>query len=507
MLGRYEIVKKLATGGMSEVFLASFESENGPQLVVLKRIHPDARNNEVFVQMFLDEAKVTASLKHPNIAEVYEFNHRAGELYLALEYVAGKNLNEVIDACAQREKPLPLGFSVAAMIEVAEALEVAHSHVDEKGRKAPIIHRDVAQKNVMVGFNGAVKLLDFGIAKAKNALARTNVGTVKGTAGYMSPEQVRGEPLDGRSDLFSLGITLWELVTGRRLFHGASEIEEMKLILGADIPAPAAIEASVPEALSKVILKALVRDRDGRYRSCRDFAAALRKVAQPYLLDEQARAAFLKTLFPAEGEMMRHLPLARRLQPLVQETTLGLPAGAVDVPQTLLRSRGTSLTVKSFGLGVVVVAAVVGPGLGWMYSQRERDVPVVDPVEVDPNIAVFPEEYPTPGAPRVLERPAAPLAEPPSPPAQAVEDEGAGKAAPKKTGFLTLVSNPPARVFRGVNDLGTTPLFRLKLPAGRFRLKLLFGATDARELNVEIEAGKTSVFNFKSPQDLPVYSQ
>ncbi|HEX8706030.1 MAG TPA: serine/threonine-protein kinase, partial [Myxococcaceae bacterium] len=256
-IGKYQVITRLSAGGMAELFLGFTAGPGGfRKYVALKRILPDVRTNEQFGRMFLDEARITAAFNHPNITQVYELGEEEDGLYLAMEFISGQDLDHVIKAYRKRNEPVPLGMGLSVMRDVCHALHYAHTFTDPSGRPSPIIHRDVAGKNVMVTYDGVVKLLDFGIAKARNSLERTRAGMVKGTAGYMSPEQVRGQPLDGRSDVFSAGVVLWELVTGERLFAAESEREEMKMILEAPIPVPTARVPTVPPEVSTVVLKA-----------------------------------------------------------------------------------------------------------------------------------------------------------------------------------------------------------------------------------------------------------
>src|SRR4051812_26219417 len=267
-IGKYEILTQLTSGGMAELFLGYTAGPGGfRKYVVVKRILPDAKDNDQFVKMFLDEARITAAFNHPNIGQVFDLGEDGAGLFLAMEFIAGQNLNQVTAACAKQRAVLPLGLSASVVHDLALALHYAHTFTDPAGKPFPVIHRDVAQKNVMVTYNGVVKLLDFGIAKARGSLGRTNVGTVKGTTGYMSPEQVRGEELDGRSDVFGLGVVLWEMCTGRRLFSGETEIEEMKLILSQPIPRPTELVDVIPEALSDIVLRSLARERADRFPS------------------------------------------------------------------------------------------------------------------------------------------------------------------------------------------------------------------------------------------------
>jgi eukaryotic-like serine/threonine-protein kinase len=295
-IGRYQVLTQLSVGGMAELFLGFTSGPGGfRKYVVIKRVLPDARSDAAFERMFLDEARITAAFEHPNIAQVFELGQDDG-LFLAMEFVAGQNLYQVTRACERRREPLPGGFSLAVARDVCLALHYAHTFTTPAGRRSPVIHRDVAQKNVMVRYDGAVKLLDFGVAKARGSLERTRTGMVKGTTGYMSPEQVRGEPLDARSDIFSVGVMLYEMLAGERLFQGRTEHEEMVLNLEAPIE-PLEARAKVPAAVSAVVMKALERDREQRFASAREMARALELAGGRLLFNEEQRAAFMRKLF------------------------------------------------------------------------------------------------------------------------------------------------------------------------------------------------------------------
>ncbi|MFL5347558.1 MAG: serine/threonine-protein kinase [Hyalangium sp.] len=307
-IGKYQIITQLSVGGMAELFLGFTAGPGGfRKYVALKRILPDVRGNEQFVRMFLDEARITAAFNHPNIAQVFELGEEDDGLFLAMEFIAGQNLDQLTAAYRRRQEPIPLEYSVSAVRDVCQALHYAHTFTDPSGRPSPIIHRDVAQKNIMVTYDGVVKLLDFGIAKARNSLERTRAGTVKGTSGYMSPEQVRGEKLDGRSDVFSVGVVLWELATGERLFAGKTERDEMVNILEAPIPAPRHPSMGMFEGLAAVILRALERDPERRFQTAKDLSRALEQTAGRELWDADRRAAVMRQLFEKKMTATRTL--------------------------------------------------------------------------------------------------------------------------------------------------------------------------------------------------------
>jgi serine/threonine-protein kinase len=307
-IGKYQIIAQLSVGGMAELFLGFTSGRGGfRKYVAIKRILPHVRSHEAFVRMFLDEARITAALSHPNIAQVYELGEEPDGLFLAMEFIAGRNLDQLAGAYERRQQPIPLGLSVAVMRDVCLALHSAHTFTDPSGQPSPIVHRDVAQKNVMVTYDGVVKLLDFGIAKARDSLERTRAGMVKGTAGYMSPEQVRGDPLDGRSDLFSVGVVLWELVTGQRLFDAKTPREEMTSILDRPVPPPRHPSEPMPEELSAVILKTLERDSKKRFQTGKELARALELAAGRILFDADQRSAVMRELFADKMEITREL--------------------------------------------------------------------------------------------------------------------------------------------------------------------------------------------------------
>lgn len=307
-LGKYEVLCRLSAGGMSEIFLAFQKGLGGfRKLVVLKQILPDISGEEEFVRMFLDEAKITAAFAHPNIAQVFDLDVQEGTLFLAMEFVQGATLVEIAKACRQQNQPIPLGLTLAAVRDTALALNYAHTFTDPSGKFRQVIHRDVAEKNVMVNYEGVTKLLDFGIAKHLGKASRTTVGMVKGTSGYMSPEQILGEQLDPRSDLFSLGVVLHECMTGMRLFHGKTAEDGMIAPLREEIPLPSRQNKAVTPELDAVALRALAKRRDDRYATTLEFARALERAAGALLWHPEQCGEFVSKLFFARREETRVL--------------------------------------------------------------------------------------------------------------------------------------------------------------------------------------------------------
>lgn len=292
-LGKFEILSRLQVGGMAEIFLATTRgAKSETQLVTLKRILPELREREEFVKMFVNEARITSSLTHPHIAQVYELGQEGDELFIAMEFIAGQPLGAILRKCAKLKRPVPVGFAAMVGRDVCKALDYAHTFTLATGEKSPIVHRDVSPGNVMVTYDGRVKVIDFGVAKATHSLSRTSTGNVKGSHGYMSPEQARGAPLDARSDLFSTAVVLHELLTGRPLFLRDSELATFRGILRDEIPAPIAMNPGVPKALSDAVMTALHRSPDARYPNALKMAKAI-QAAIPSLIATQDEAAQL----------------------------------------------------------------------------------------------------------------------------------------------------------------------------------------------------------------------
>jgi serine/threonine protein kinase, bacterial len=295
-IGKYELLTRLSVGGMAELFLAFTSGPGGfRKFVALKQILPDVKTEE-FVKMFLDEARITAAFSHPNIGQVFDLGLEDDELYLAMEFLPGQNLEQVMMA-ASYVRPLPLGFAARVARDVCLGLHYAHNFTAPSGRKVAVVHRDMAPRNVMITYDGVVKVIDFGIAKAKGRIARTRVGMVKGTSGYMSPEQVRGQELDGRSDLFTAGVLLHEMLVGQRLFDTTDEDAMMRQIANAEIAPPRANNPDVPEALDSVVMKALAKDPAKRFATGREMAKAIEVALGPALFDEEAVAELMQALF------------------------------------------------------------------------------------------------------------------------------------------------------------------------------------------------------------------
>ena len=239
--GRYTLLKKIASGGMGQVLLGKKGSDDFEKLVVIKRILPHLVEDEEFFAMFRDEAKITMRLDHPNIARINEFGVENGVHYIEMEYVAGEDLRRIEKQAAAVGKGIPIGVVVRIIADAAAGLDFAHKARDAKGTPLNLVHRDVSPQNVLVGFDGSVKLIDFGVAKAAGRAQHTATGILKGKFPYMSPEQADGLDLDARSDVFALGIVLWEQLTGRRLFKGDNDLATQRLVKACQVPPPSQV--------------------------------------------------------------------------------------------------------------------------------------------------------------------------------------------------------------------------------------------------------------------------
>jgi serine/threonine-protein kinase len=280
-LGPYELLRRIATGGMAEVYLARRAGPHGFQkLVAVKRILPQYASDPDFVAMFIDEARVCARLGHPNIVQVFDFGEQDGELYMAMEYVDGTTGARLIRAGANRGEEIPLDVCLHTTLSVLRALDYAHSARDDAGRPLSLVHRDVSPGNVLIDRSGAVKLTDFGIARAAEIERRTDAGQLKGKLGYMSPEQVLGRDLDARSDIFTVGIVLAEMLILRPLFSGGRELDVLLRIRDADVAPIDRAGVRVPDDVRAVLFRALARDPALRWPSAGAFADALEEIVR-----------------------------------------------------------------------------------------------------------------------------------------------------------------------------------------------------------------------------------
>ena len=344
--GKYQLLEKLATGGMAEVFRAVSTSIGGFQkLVALKRILPHLSTDGEFVSLFIDEAKLTVSLSHGNIVQVFDFGRIENNYFLAMELVDGRDMTQLLIKQSQRRQTVPLEVALFILIETLRGLEYAHTRQSRDGEPLGVVHRDVSPHNVLVSYDGEVKITDFGIAKARTKVSLTRPGVVLGKFAYMSPEQARGREIDARSDVYSAGVTLYETLTGRRLFYSEDPAQILAKVRNPNVPPPSRYNPSLPPQVDRLVLKALAIEVEDRFQSARELSGALEtelgRVAPGF--NDAHLAAYMKELFQDEVGPSRFAMAASR--PLEKPTERLAPAafsapappanrdgGALDTP-------------------------------------------------------------------------------------------------------------------------------------------------------------------------------
>ncbi|MBL4684910.1 MAG: serine/threonine protein kinase, partial [Nannocystaceae bacterium] len=372
----------IGSGGMARLYLARTTGLGGfEKRVVLKQIHPHLAQDAEFIARFIQEARLTATLEHPNIAAVYEVDVHEGIHFYAMEYVRGRDLRKVLRRAVEHKRALAVSEIVAIVSALCAGLHHAHGKRSAEGEPLGIVHRDVSPSNVLIGFEGAVKLTDFGVAKARIGMVTTDAGTLRGKIPYMSPEQCRGEALDRRSDVYAVGLLMWEMLTGVRLRREETEIAMIRTIADCDAPSPLALRADCPAALEKIVMQALERSAATRYQSAAALQTALDEFGRESKLGASASsvAGLMEELFGEElletfpsrqqaaiGTGTRELATAT-LAPvgLEVETTFDeaptravdlVAAGAADPVSQVETRRSRSGLAVGLSLGVLVVA-------------------------------------------------------------------------------------------------------------------------------------------------------
>ncbi|MBN2573337.1 MAG: protein kinase [Deltaproteobacteria bacterium] len=276
-LGRYQLLSRLAVGGMAEVYLARQGELSGfKTLVVVKKVLPHLALKPDFIAMFLDEARIASMLDHPNVVRITEVGRTESEYFLAMELVQGKALASILQQSERAKTPLPHGLGALIVANAAAGLHHAHLLTDASGHPLGLVHRDISPQNIMVSFEGSVKVIDFGIARALGRLGDTSSGSLKGKLGYMAPEQARGETIDARADIFTLGVVLWECIAGRRLFLRENELATLRAVVYEPIPKPSKY-CKVDPVLEVIIEHALARDLDERFQTAEEMRIALER--------------------------------------------------------------------------------------------------------------------------------------------------------------------------------------------------------------------------------------
>lgn len=493
MANAYRILGRIGSGGMAEVFLGKARGAAGfERTVAIKCILPAYSENPQLGAMLIQEAKVATWLTHANIVQVFDLGEHQGRYFIVMEYVDGNDLDALQKKATQKGDRLPPALAVWIVREVLRGLEFVHGRCDDAGRPLRLVHRDISPANILVSHSAEVKLADFGIARARHLARTTQAGMVRGKMGYMSPEQAAGEDVDERSDLFSTGVVLYELLTGQALFPGNNLAEVVRKLYAPETPRPSEICPVLPPVLDPVVVRALQRKPRDRFACARDFDRALEQAAAQAGLNA-SRAEFadwLKTAIPP-----------RRIQPLPSETDVVLgstssPVAVAPSTRELVadqppKKRRTALAwlwlLLGFGGALILVALS-----GWWPGASETRRPVAGPSVANP--LGHDEPRRADGGPADAGADADASADRPdggtasladaAPPPDGERTAAAPSARP--TGTLLLNSEPWGRIFVDGKDSGvTTPTISgLVLPVGRHRVTLV---NPALELTVTVE--------------------
>ncbi len=510
-VGKYQLVRKLATGGMAEVFLARAEGPGGfSKKLVVKRILPHFVSDPTFANMFLSEARLAAELNHPNVVQIFDFGQADGQYYLAMEYIDGANLRVLNTAAttAGVRIPFPLAARLASL--AAEGLHFAHELHGEDGKHIGLVHRDISPDNILVSRSGAVKVVDFGIAKANAQPSMTRSGVIKGKMAYMPPEQLGRKPVDRRVDIFALGVVLHELVTGTWPFDASSEVSIIQAIMN-EVPFTHVRErrSDVPEALDTIIARCLEKNRDLRYATCKELHADLEQyisstgqaVTATDLADLVNRLVPSSTTNPDQvsPSSSDDVSLDRTFKRDVSDSDALAKAGAESSMKTQLpeapRKSAAPLVVIA-----VLAAAAISAGIAWWVNRPPPPVFVVDPppqtidagamvvasaIAVDAG-ASAPDDFDA-GAVAVVVAP--PVAVDAGVPVRPVE-----RPASPRSVKIEFRIRPFAQVFLDGKDIGTTPMPPVSVGVGKHKLRLV-GKSREKELEYEFHAGD-SIFKY-----------
>jgi serine/threonine-protein kinase len=401
--GKYTLIRKLATGGMAELFLAIQKSVAGfEKLLVIKRILPSMNQDGGFIEMLLHEARIAATLSHPNIVQIFDVGQADGQYFIAMEHVHGEDLRSIVRQMRRKDVPeFPLEHALAIVMGMCAGLAYAHEKRDLDGSHLQIVHRDISPQNVLVTFTGDVKIVDFGIAKSEGRVGEaTKSGKLKGKVPYMSPEQARGEAIDARSDLFATGTMLFELTTGKRLFKGQSEYETLRLICEREYPCPSEINPDYPADLEAIVMRALEKDPDYRYQSAREMQADLEAFVRSHQIAVSSLALnqFMQSLFEEKlAQQKEALLQGKHLADIIElqhaasnpdisagfdvdssglrpTSSISAPAAARTVTDvTANRFSRTSGLMSAMAVAVALILAGALGGAGYMLAKRGTD--------------------------------------------------------------------------------------------------------------------------------------
>lgn len=490
--GRYFLTRRIATGGMAEIYLARLYGAQGFERdVVIKKILPQWSSDHDFISMLIDEAKIAVQLSHPNIVQVYELGREDKIYYIAMEYLDGVDLRRFMQKVATLKQEIPLEISLMIMAEVLDGLAYAHAKKNVQGNSLKIIHRDISPQNILLSYDGVIKITDFGIAKAASKNHETVTGVIKGKFAYMSPEQANQEPLDHRSDLFSTAVVFYELLTGERLFYRGSDLETLDRVRRGQVTFSEEAEKKLPARLKEILLRALTKERGDRYpdaiafrEELLDFTRSLKKK-----LRREKVASFLNSLFEGEAQEQREevTKILSQATVLLQEETQTAEEIFVKRPEDFLPPENPFR--KPPGRGRIWGATSVLLGITlffWFSHGRNKPNP---PVENSPLVE----------SRQVL--PSHPLL--PASPVDSPQEKGQKEVSVNNSmnpqenpedekGFLSVQAIPwGAVVVDGRGQRMETPLKSLPLPLGRHAIRVFY-EPDGSTLSstIHLTAGK-----------------
>ncbi len=524
-LGKYQLIRKLAAGGMAEVFLAKAAGPMGfEKTLVLKRILPHLAGDPAFVKMFLSEAKLVAQLNHPNIVQIFDFGQAGGSYFLAMEYIDGPTLRGLIKRARLIDLSLPVALCARIVSLACEGLAFAHEFRDPAtGEPLGIIHRDISPDNILLSSQGAVKVVDFGIAKVAGQSQHTQPGVVKGKISYMSPEQLRSRPLDRRADVYALGIVLYEMLTGRRPFDAASDVKLMQAIInGQRVPA-VSLRPDLPASLQQILDRAVAKEREERYPDCRAFQEDLERfilstgehmgayqIAQitMQLVGDEFRTSS-STSIPA----LKTPPSSPSAPERVTDEHTApamMAAGRTDPPNTTDPDFGPSEETSPgrVGLSSPTLTAVMG--------NTENSQPTTQALEppealnrrkllipaVLLGVALLGGGYVVARRPAAQDEPKPGAGAAPSPADAASRDAGPAPSARRLKGTMEFRIWPYAHVFLDGQDLGQTPLEPMDVTEGWHTVKAVnreLGKEVTR--HIEVQPGKLTVIRINLSEE------
>jgi serine/threonine protein kinase len=335
--GKYLLIDKVGTGGMAELFMAKQTGMKGfEKVMAIKRILPSLTEDPEFVSMFINEAKLAALLSHQNIVQIFDLGHIENSYYIAMEYVMGKDLRTILQRAKSLNHPLSIGHALLIISKICSGLDYAHRKKDLSGRDLNLVHRDISPQNILVSYEGEVKLVDFGIAKAASQSSETRAGILKGKLSYMAPEQAWGRPVDRRADIFAIGIVLYEVLTGHKLFKGDNDFNTLERVREAKVePTPTSLNQGIDPELESIILKALAKEPDDRYQSASEMQTSLEDhmSRKGYDFSTVRLAQYLQNLFQNDIEQdSRRFEIAvgatAAMDPADQSTVIKKPSTA-----------------------------------------------------------------------------------------------------------------------------------------------------------------------------------